>query len=89
MDIPALIKIRFYEQGQLEEMSVGYTFFWSGRSRTGRRSTGIAFAVWNDSVGRLLFAAGYQRSPDESPPASPERQIRHHRQCLRSPDNQP
>ncbi|VDL88755.1 unnamed protein product [Schistocephalus solidus] len=33
VDIGALSEIRFSEQGQLEEMGAGYTFFWSGRQK--------------------------------------------------------
>ncbi|BHF62083.1 hypothetical protein SprV_0100506400 [Sparganum proliferum] len=53
VDIAALSKTRFSEQGQLEEVGAGYTFFWSGRPRTERRDAGVAFAIRNDIVGRL------------------------------------
>ncbi|BHF84903.1 hypothetical protein SprV_1002805500 [Sparganum proliferum] len=53
VDIAALSETRFSEQGQLEEVGVGYTFFWSGRPRTERRDAGVAFAIRNDIVGRL------------------------------------
>ncbi|BHF85016.1 hypothetical protein SprV_1002817400 [Sparganum proliferum] len=53
VDIAALSETRFSEQGQLEEVGAGYTFFWSGRSRTERRDAGVAFAIRNDIVGRL------------------------------------
>ncbi|BHF82266.1 hypothetical protein SprV_0802540300 [Sparganum proliferum] len=53
VDIAALSETRFSEQGQLEEVGAGYTFFWSGRPRTERRDAGIAFAIRNDIVGRL------------------------------------
>ncbi|VDL92748.1 unnamed protein product [Schistocephalus solidus] len=43
----------FSEQGQLEEVDSGYTLFWSGRSMAVRHDAGVAFAVWNDIVGRL------------------------------------
>nr|VZI45130.1 unnamed protein product [Spirometra erinaceieuropaei] len=33
VDIAALSETRFSEQGQLEEVGAGYTFFWSGRPR--------------------------------------------------------
>ncbi|BHF68273.1 hypothetical protein SprV_0301130600 [Sparganum proliferum] len=48
-----LSETRFLEQGQLEEVGAGYTFFWSGRPRTERRDAGVAFAIRNDIVGRL------------------------------------
>ncbi|BHF85106.1 hypothetical protein SprV_1002826400 [Sparganum proliferum] len=52
VDIAALSETRFSEQGQLEEVGAGYTF-WSGRPRTERRDAGVAFAIRNDIVGRL------------------------------------
>nr|VZH89057.1 unnamed protein product [Spirometra erinaceieuropaei] len=52
VDIAALSETRFSEQGQLEEVGAGYTFFWSGRPRAERRDTGVAFAIRNDIVGR-------------------------------------
>ncbi|VDM04824.1 unnamed protein product [Schistocephalus solidus] len=53
VDSSALSDTRFSEQGQLEEVGVDYTFFWSGRSKAERRDAGIAFAIRNDIVGRL------------------------------------
>nr|VZI49164.1 unnamed protein product [Spirometra erinaceieuropaei] len=53
VDIAALSKTRFSEQGQLEEVGAGYTFFWSGRARAERRDAGVAFAIRTDIVGRL------------------------------------
>nr|VZI20650.1 unnamed protein product [Spirometra erinaceieuropaei] len=53
VDIAALRETRFSEQGQLEEVGAGYTFFWSGRPRAERRDAGVAFAIRNDIVGRL------------------------------------
>ncbi|BHF72107.1 hypothetical protein SprV_0401517000 [Sparganum proliferum] len=53
VDIAALSESRFSEQGQLEEVGAGYTFFWSGRPRAERRDAGVAFAIRNDIVGRL------------------------------------
>nr|VZI49297.1 unnamed protein product [Spirometra erinaceieuropaei] len=53
VDIAALSETRFSEQGQLEEVGAGYTFFWSGRPRAERRDTGVAFAIRTDIVGRL------------------------------------
>nr|VZI28741.1 unnamed protein product [Spirometra erinaceieuropaei] len=46
-------EIRFSEQGQLEEVGAGYTFFWSGRPRAERRDAGVVFAIRTDIVGRL------------------------------------
>ncbi|BHF78876.1 hypothetical protein SprV_0602199300 [Sparganum proliferum] len=53
VDIAALSETRFSEQGQLEEVGAGYTFFWSARPRSERRGAGVAFAIRNDIVGRL------------------------------------
>ncbi|VDL95094.1 unnamed protein product [Schistocephalus solidus] len=54
VDIAALSETRFSEQGQLEEVGVGYTFFWSGRPKVERRDAGVPFAIRNDIMGRLL-----------------------------------
>nr|VZI47295.1 unnamed protein product [Spirometra erinaceieuropaei] len=51
VDIAALSETRFSEQGQLEEVGAGYTFFWSGRPRAERRDAGVAFAIRTDIVG--------------------------------------
>nr|VZI29945.1 unnamed protein product [Spirometra erinaceieuropaei] len=53
VDIAALSETRFSEQGQLEEVGAGYTFFWSGRPRAERRDAGVAFAIRTDIVRRL------------------------------------
>nr|VZI42704.1 unnamed protein product [Spirometra erinaceieuropaei] len=53
VDIAALSETRFSEQGQLEEVGAGYTFFWIGRPKTERRDAGVAFAIRTDIVGRL------------------------------------
>ncbi|VDL92193.1 unnamed protein product [Schistocephalus solidus] len=67
VDIAALSETRFCEQGQLEEVGAGYTFFWSGWPKAERRDTVVAFAIRNDIVGRL--------------PCLPK--VRHHHQRLR------
>ncbi|BHF77615.1 hypothetical protein SprV_0602072300 [Sparganum proliferum] len=53
VDIAALSETRFSEQGQLEEVGAGYTFFWSGRPRAERRDADVVFAIRTDIVGRL------------------------------------
>nr|VZI49048.1 unnamed protein product [Spirometra erinaceieuropaei] len=53
VDIAALSETRFSEQGQLEEVGAGYTFFWSGRPKPERRDAGVAFAIRNDIVGKV------------------------------------
>nr|VZI41685.1 unnamed protein product [Spirometra erinaceieuropaei] len=52
VDIATLRETKIFEQGQLEEVGVGYTFFWSGRPRTKRRDAGVTFAIRNDIVVR-------------------------------------
>nr|VZH99084.1 unnamed protein product [Spirometra erinaceieuropaei] len=52
VDMVAHSETRFSEQGQLEEVGAGYTF-WSGRPKAERRDAGVAFAIRNDIVGRL------------------------------------
>ncbi|BHF68807.1 hypothetical protein SprV_0301184800 [Sparganum proliferum] len=51
MDIATLGETRFPERGQLEEVGVGYTFFWSARPKAERRDAGVAIAIRNDIVG--------------------------------------
>nr|VZI42019.1 unnamed protein product [Spirometra erinaceieuropaei] len=53
VNITALSETRFSEQGQLEEVGAGYTFFWSGRPKAERRDAGVSFAIRTDIVGRL------------------------------------
>uniref|UniRef100_A0A183SIL2 ANK_REP_REGION domain-containing protein n=1 Tax=Schistocephalus solidus TaxID=70667 RepID=A0A183SIL2_SCHSO len=53
VDIAALDETRFSEQGQLEEVGAGYTFFWSVWPKAERRDAGVAFAPRMDIVGRL------------------------------------
>ncbi|BHF64293.1 hypothetical protein SprV_0200729500 [Sparganum proliferum] len=52
VDTAALSENRSSEQGQLQVVGVGYTF-WSGCFRAERRDGGVAFAIRNDIVGRL------------------------------------
>ncbi|BHF78883.1 hypothetical protein SprV_0602200000 [Sparganum proliferum] len=52
VDTVALSETRFSEQGHLE-VGAGYTYFWGDRFRAERRDAGVAFAIWNDIVGRL------------------------------------
>ncbi|VDL96968.1 unnamed protein product [Schistocephalus solidus] len=52
VDIAALSETRFSEQGQLEEVGSGYTFFWSGRKKAERRDAGVTFAIRNEIVGQ-------------------------------------
>ncbi|BHF57678.1 hypothetical protein SprV_0100062200 [Sparganum proliferum] len=57
VDITAISETRFSEYGQLEEVGVGYAFLWSVRPRAERQDWGVAFAIRNDIVGRLLCLA--------------------------------
>ncbi|VDM04969.1 unnamed protein product [Schistocephalus solidus] len=53
VDIAALSETRFSEQGQLEEVGAGYTFFCSGRPKAEQRDACFIFAIRNDIVGHL------------------------------------
>ncbi|VDM03211.1 unnamed protein product [Schistocephalus solidus] len=53
VDIAALSETRFSEQGQLQDVGAGYTFFWNGWPKAVRRDAGVDFAIRNDIVGRL------------------------------------
>ncbi|VDL92925.1 unnamed protein product [Schistocephalus solidus] len=53
VDIATLSETRFSEQGQLEEVGAGYTFFWSSRPKAERCDAGVAFAIRTAIVGRL------------------------------------
>nr|VZI28254.1 unnamed protein product [Spirometra erinaceieuropaei] len=55
VDIAALGETRFAEQGQLEEVGAGFTFFWSGHPRAERRDAGVVFVIQNDIVGGLSW----------------------------------
>ncbi|BHF73033.1 hypothetical protein SprV_0401610700 [Sparganum proliferum] len=57
VDIAALSETRFSDQGQLEEMGAGHTFFWGGSPRAERRDAGVAFAIRNDIVGHGLHTS--------------------------------
>ncbi|BHF65782.1 hypothetical protein SprV_0200879500 [Sparganum proliferum] len=53
MKMAALSETRFSEQGQLEEVGAGYTFFWSGHLKTEQRDGGAAFVIWDGIVDGL------------------------------------
>ncbi|VDM01845.1 unnamed protein product [Schistocephalus solidus] len=53
VDIAALSETQFSEQGQLEEVGAGYTFFWSGRPKAEGCDAGVTFAIRNDIMGHL------------------------------------
>ncbi|BHF68902.1 hypothetical protein SprV_0301194300 [Sparganum proliferum] len=54
VDIVAFSETCFSEQGQLEEVVAGYTFFWSSRPKVERPNVDVAFAIQNDIVRQLL-----------------------------------
>ncbi|VDL94049.1 unnamed protein product [Schistocephalus solidus] len=72
VDIAALSETRFSEQGQLEEVRAGLTFFWSGRPKAERRDAGVNIAIRNGIVGRRPCLL----------------QVRHHHQRIRSPNDE-
>jgi len=45
IDIAALSETRLADEGSLNEMASGYTFFWKGLSANSRRIHGVGFAV--------------------------------------------
>lgn len=45
IDIAALSETRLADQGELEEIGGGYTFFWKGRPQTENRQAGVGFAI--------------------------------------------
>nr|VZI41144.1 unnamed protein product [Spirometra erinaceieuropaei] len=92
VDIAALSEARFSELGQREVVRADYIFFWSGRTRTERRDAGVVLAIRNDIVGRLpsLPQGIYDRLMSlRLPLRQAWGRIRHHRQRLRSADEQP
>nr|VZI10068.1 unnamed protein product [Spirometra erinaceieuropaei] len=90
VDIAALSETRFSEQGQLEEVEAGYTFYWSGRLRAERRDAGVAFAIRKDTVGRLpRLPQGINDRLMSLRLTAEWGQIRNHHQRLRSDDDQP
>nr|VZI08012.1 unnamed protein product [Spirometra erinaceieuropaei] len=52
VDIAALSEARCSEEGQLEKVVVGYTFFWNERLRAGRLYAVVVFATRRDIAGR-------------------------------------
>ena len=53
IDIAALSETRLEDTGLLEEKSIGYTFFWSGRSNKERRTSGVGFAIKSNIANKL------------------------------------
>ncbi|XP_076467573.1 uncharacterized protein LOC143298578 [Babylonia areolata] len=53
IDIAALSEIRFAEQGSLTEEGAGYTLYWSGKSKTERRLSGVGFMIKSSIASKL------------------------------------
>jgi len=53
VDIAALSKVRFPEEGCLKEQGAGYTIYWSGKPSTEKRLSGVGFMVRNSIVSKL------------------------------------
>ena len=53
IEVTVLSETRFAEIGEIKEVRVCYTFFWSGRKSEERREAGIGFAIKSDLVGKL------------------------------------
>ena len=54
IDIAALAETRFADEGQLEEVGGGYTFFWKGVEEGENRESGVGFAVKTEVVKQLV-----------------------------------
>ena len=53
IDIAALNKVRFAEQGSLMDDGAGYTLFWSGKNKNERHLSGVGFMI-KTSIARKL-----------------------------------
>ena len=53
VEIAALSETRLAEEGLLKEVGAGYTFFWSGRKKEGRREAEVGFAIKSHLVSKL------------------------------------
>ena len=51
--IAALSETRLAQEGLLNEVDTGYTFFWSGRKKEERREAGVGFAIKSHLVSKL------------------------------------
>jgi len=56
IQIAALSETRLPEYGQLTEEGAGYTFYWSGKSSTDRRESGVGFAIKSSLTSKLAEA---------------------------------
>ncbi|GFN94510.1 craniofacial development protein 2 [Plakobranchus ocellatus] len=53
IDIAALSEVRFADEGNLWEHGAGYTLYWSGKSSTERRLSGVGFMMKNSIATKL------------------------------------
>ena len=53
VEIAALNETRLADEGLLNEVGGGYTFFWSGRKEEERREAGVGFAIKSHLVSKL------------------------------------
>ena len=53
VDIAALSKVCFAEEGSLQEHSAGYTLFWSGKPATKRSLAGVGFMLRTSITSKL------------------------------------
>ena len=53
IDIAALSEVRFKDTGNIREES-GYTIYWSGKTASERSESGVALAIRNELVSRLI-----------------------------------
>ena len=53
VNIAALSKVRFPEEGSLQEHSAGYTLFWTGKPATKRRLAGVGFMLRTSIASKL------------------------------------
>ena len=54
IDIAALSETRLSDEGQLEEIGAGYTFFWKGLPAGERRDYGIGIAIRTNLMRQLV-----------------------------------
>ena len=53
IDIAALSKVRFADEGSLKEHGAGYTLFWSGKTSNERCQSGVGLMVRNSITSKL------------------------------------
>ena len=53
LETATLRETRLAEEGLLNKVGAGYTFFWSGRKKEERREAGVGFAIKSHLVSKL------------------------------------